>query len=112
MLLVLQKFTRPTVGLGNTTWPKAQKELKNVGFHFDLSDVTRNIPDDRPGAAKGATRKAHVFKWQAAREAEDSSIKNWIKKHGTHAVAATLEIPEDASHEEFTQILNDTASKI
>ncbi|KAL9130017.1 MAG: hypothetical protein Q9217_001701 [Psora testacea] len=109
---VAKNFTHPTAGPGKPTWPTSQRELKNVGFHFDLSDVTKTIPDTRPGAAKGATRQANVFKWQAASEAERKSIKDWIKTHGSHAEAATLIVPEDASHEEFTEILNDIAGKI
>ncbi|MCJ1423865.1 hypothetical protein MMC29_001750 [Sticta canariensis] len=92
--------------------PTSQKELKNVRFHFDLSDVTKTVPDTRPGAAKGATRKANVFKWQAASEAERKSIKDWIRAHGSHAEAAELIVPEDASYEEFSKILNDAAGKI
>ena len=109
---VTQKFTRPTVSPGKTTWPTSQKELKKVGFHFDLSDVTKTIPDARPGAAEGATRRANVFKWQAASEAERKSIKDWIRKHGSHAEAATLVVPEDASNEEITEILKEAAGKI
>ena len=109
---VVQKFTHPTVKPGKPTWPTSQRELKNIGFHFDLSDTTRTIPDTRPGAAEGATRKANVFKWQAASEAERKSIKEWIKKNGSHAEAAVLVIPEDASEEEFTEILNDAAGNI
>ena len=109
---VTQKFTRPTASPGKTTWPTSQKELKNVGFHFDLSDVTKNVPDTRSGAAKDATRKANVFKWQAASEAERKSIKDWIRTHGSHAEAATLIVPEDASYKEFTEILNEAAGKI
>jgi len=109
---VAQKFTRPTTSPGKPTWPTSQKELKNVGFHFDLSDVIKTILDTRPGAAKGATRKANVFKWQAASEAEQKSIKDWIRAHGSHAEAAVLIVPEDASYEEFTEILNEAAGKI
>ena len=109
---VAEKFTHPTVAPGKTMWPTSQRDLKNVGFHFDLSDVTKTIPDTRPGAAKGATRKAYVVKWQAANEAERQSIKDWIKKHGSHAEAAVLIVPEDASDEEFKELLNDAASKL
>ena len=109
---VAQKLTRPIASPGKPTWPTSQRELKITGFHFDLSDQTKTIPDTRPGAAKGATRKAKVFKWQASSEAERKSIKDWIRKQGPHAEAATLIIPEDASIEEVTQILEDTASKI
>lgn len=109
---VAQKFTRPTTSPGKPTWPTSQKELKNVGFHFDLSDVIKTILDTRPGAAKGATRKANVFKWQAASEAERKFIKDWIRAHGSHAEAAVLIVPEDASYEEFTEILNEAAGKI
>ncbi len=65
-----------------------------------------------PGAAKGATRKANVYKWQAASKAERKSIKDWIKTHGCHAEAAVLIIPEDASYEEFIENLNDAAGQI
>lgn len=109
---VTQRFTRPTASPGKTTYPTSQRELKNVGFHFDLSQVTKTIPDTRPGAAKGATREANVFKWQAASEAERKSIKDWIRTHGSHADAATLIVPKDASYEELTEILNDAAGKI
>lgn len=60
---VATKFTRPTASPSKSTWPTSQKELKNVGFYFDLSDVTKTTPDTRPGVAKGATRKANIFKW-------------------------------------------------
>lgn len=109
---VAQKFTHPTASLGKTTWPTSKKELQNIGFHFDVSDVTKTIADTRPGAAKGATRKAYVFKWQAASEAERKSIKDWARANGSHAEAATLVVPEDASHEEFTKIVNDAAEKL
>jgi hypothetical protein len=74
--ILAQKFTHPTAKPSKPTWPTSQKKLKNVGFHFDLSDITKTIPDTRPGAAKGATRKTNVFKWQAASEAEQKSIKD------------------------------------
>lgn len=109
---VAQKFTHPTVKPGKPTWPNSHRELKKVGFHFDLSDISKTIPDTRPGAAKGATRKVNVFKWQAASEAERRSIKDWISAHGPHAEAAVLEIPEDASHEEVIEILNKVAGEI
>ncbi len=109
---VAQKFTRPTVSPGKTTWPNSQRELKSIGFHFDLSNITKTIPDTRPGAAKGATRKANVFIWQAASEAERQSIKDWIRAHGSHAQAMVLVVPEDASHEEFIELLNDAVSRI
>ena len=109
---VVQKFTHPTAKPGKPTWPTSQRELKNVGFHFDVSDITKTIPDTRPGAAEGATRKANVFKWQAASEAERKSIKDWVRKNGSHAEAAVLIVPEDASPEELTEILNGAAGNI
>lgn len=88
------------LGMTQAEWPiwtTSQKELKNVGFPFDLSDMTKIIPETRPDAAKGA-RKANVFKWQAASEAERKSIKDWIRTHGSHAEAATLMVPEVDEH--------------
>ena len=70
-------------------------ELKNVGFYFDLSDISKTIPDTTPGPAKGAIRKENVFKWQAASEAEWKSIKDWIRTFGFHTKAAIFIIPED-----------------
>lgn len=52
-----------------------------------VSDITKSIPDTRPGAAKSVTRKANVFKWQAASEAERKS-------------------------EEFIEIMNNAAGQI
>ena len=56
-----------------------------------------------PGAAKGASRKANGFKWQAASKAERKSIKDWIKAHSCHAEAAVLISSEDASYKEFIE---------
>ena len=84
----------------------------NLGFHFDLSDQTKTIPDTRPGAAEGATRKVHIFKWQAASQAQRASIVAWMREHGSHAEIATVEIPEDASEEEIIEILDNTAAKV
>lgn len=107
--VTLQKFTRPTVGAGKPTFPTSQRDLKNIGFHFDLADHKRQVPDTRPNAKPGATRTANVFHWQAAAQAESKSIKDWIKKNGSHAVIQTLEVPEDATKEEFEEILRTTA---
>ena len=49
--------------------------------------MSKTIPDTTPGAAKGATRKENVFKWQAAREAKRKSIKDWIRIFGFHTKA-------------------------
>ena len=56
---IAQKFTHPTASPGKTTWPTSQKKLKNVGFHFDLSDVTKTIPDTR---SNSILEKRHRFK--------------------------------------------------
>ncbi|KAJ5828198.1 uncharacterized protein N7525_006451 [Penicillium rubens] len=110
--VAFQKFTRPTVGAGKTVFPTSQRDLKNIGFHFDLSDHTRQVPDNRPNAKPGATRTSNVIKWQAAAQAESKSIKDWIRKNGLHAEVQTLEIPEDATKEEFEQILRMAANKL
>ena len=110
--VALQKFTRPTVGAGKPTFPTSQRDLKSIGFHFDLGDHTRQVPDTRPNAKPGATRTANVFKWQAAAQAESKSIKDWIKKNGQHAVIQTLEIPEDATKEEFENIMRTAAKSL
>lgn len=99
--VAFQKFTRPTVGAGKPTFPTSQRDLKNIGFHFDLADHSRQVPDARPNAKPGATRTANVFHWQAAAQAESKSIKDWIQKNGSHAVIQTLEFPVDATKEEF-----------
>ena len=87
-------------------------DCKNIGCHFDLTDICKTIPHTRPGATKGATRKVNVFKWQVASEAERKSLKDLLRAHGSHAEAATLEIPEDASPEEVIEILKDGDNKI
>ncbi|KAE8130872.1 hypothetical protein BDV38DRAFT_42255 [Aspergillus pseudotamarii] len=110
--VALQKFTRPAVGAGKPTFPTSQRDLKNIGFHFDLADHTREVPDSRPNAKPGATRKANVFHWQAAAQAEAKSIKDWIQKNGSHAVIQTLEVPVDATKEEFEEILKTAAEKL
>ncbi|EEQ89761.1 hypothetical protein RJZ56_001747 [Blastomyces dermatitidis] len=71
--------------------PSSQRDLKNIGFHWDLSDHTREILDTRPGAKPGAKRTANVFHWQAAARAESKSITDWIKKNGSHAVIKTIQ---------------------
>ena len=70
------------------------------------------IPATSDAAKGAATRKANVLKWQAASKAERKSINDWIKTHGCHVEAAVLIIPENASYEEFIEILNDAAGQI
>lgn len=41
--VAFQKFTRPTVGAGKTTFPTSQRDLKNIGFYFDLADHTCQV---------------------------------------------------------------------
>jgi hypothetical protein len=110
--VAFQKFTRPTVAPGKTTYPTSQRDLKNMGFHFDLGDHTRQVPDTRPNAKPGATRAANVFNWQAAAQAESKSIKDWIRKNGSHANIQTFEVPQDATKEEFEDILRTAAKKL
>lgn len=110
--VALQKFTRPTVAAGKTTYPSSQRDLKNLGFHFDLSDHTRQVTDTRPGAKQGDTRTVNVFHWQAAAQAETKSIKDWIKKNGSHARIQTFEVPQDATKDEFKDIMNAAAGKL
>ncbi|KAJ5779906.1 hypothetical protein N7457_005066 [Penicillium paradoxum] len=110
--VAFQKFTRPTVGAGKTIFPTSQRDLKNIGFHFDLGDHTRQVPDSRPNAKPGTTRTSNVINWQAAAQAESKSIKDWIRKNGSHAVIQTLEVPEDATKEEFEEILRTAANNL
>ncbi|GLA56040.1 hypothetical protein AnigIFM63604_004098 [Aspergillus niger] len=110
--IVHQKFTRPTVEPGNPTFPTSQRDLKNIGFHFDLGDHTREVPDQRPGAKDGATRTANVFQWQAAAQAESKSIKDWVRKNGSHSVITEIKVPQDATKEEFVEIMKATAEDL
>ncbi|KAE8377772.1 hypothetical protein BDV26DRAFT_262921 [Aspergillus bertholletiae] len=110
--VTFQKFTRPTVAPGNPTYPTSQRDLKNIGFHFDLSDHTRQVPDTRSGAKPGDTRTANVFNWQAAAQAESKSIKDWVKKNGSHNVIHTFEVPQDATKEEFEEIMRTAAENL
>ncbi|KAJ5788892.1 uncharacterized protein N7518_005903 [Penicillium psychrosexuale] len=100
-----QKFTTPTAAPGNPTWPATERDLKNIGFHWDKRDRTRQVLDTRPGAAPGTTRTANVFHWQAAAQAESRSIQNWVRRNGFHAVITTIEVPQDATLEEFKEIM-------
>ena len=43
---VAQKFNYSTAKPGKATWPTLQRELKNVGFHFDPSKTTKTIPEE------------------------------------------------------------------
>ena len=110
--IVHQKFTRPTVEPGNPTFPTSQRDLENIGFHFDLGDHTREVPDQRPGAKDGATRTANVFQWQAAAQAESKSIKDWVRKNGSHSVITEIKVPQDATKEEFVEIMKATAEDL
>ncbi|KAI9748089.1 MAG: hypothetical protein M1835_001898, partial [Candelina submexicana] len=83
----------------------------NIGFHFD-TDRTTTIPDTREGADPGAIRKANIFKMQAASEAQRGSIKDWVRKNGSHADAATITVPEVASNEEFKELMEEVAEDI
>jgi len=107
-----RKFTKPTAEPGKVTYPASQRDFKILGFHWDRSDHKREVPDTRPGAKPGATRIANVFHWQAAAQAEAKSIKDWVKKHGSHSVITTVVVPEDASKDEFKALMAKAAEEL
>jgi hypothetical protein len=95
----LSRFTRPTVGAGKPAYPTSQRDLKNLGSHFDLSDHTWEVPGTR--GETGDTTTANVFTWQAAAQEESKPVKDWVKKNGSHSVIHTFEVPQDAAKEKF-----------
>ncbi|KMU79027.1 hypothetical protein CISG_07334 [Coccidioides immitis RMSCC 3703] len=63
-----QKFVRPSAAAGQTTYPSSQRDLKNLGFHFDLSDHTRQLDLSLANIllVPGSTKIASVIDWQDA----------------------------------------------
>jgi hypothetical protein len=74
--------------------------------------INAKVPDTRPGVKPGATRTANIFHWQVAAQAEAKSIKDWVKKHGSHLVITTVAVPEDASKDEFKALMEKAAEEL
>jgi hypothetical protein len=93
------KITNPSVSRGSTAVPRKPSEKQRFGFRLDYDGdkMINNV-------------KHHLFKLQANAEAEDQSIKDFIKaqgKKGTHTVIATVAIPESADEEQVRKSLDE-----
>lgn len=60
--VTFQKFTKPTTKTSKTIFPTSQQDLKNIRFHFDLSNHTHQIPDNRPNTKPDTTQTSNIIK--------------------------------------------------
>lgn len=80
-----KKFTNVSVPRGKTTFPKAPKDLENLGLRFDFDGEVVN---------DGVTY--NKFQVQTNSGKVPSTIKEWQKKNGgTHAVMGSMYVRKD-----------------
>ena|SRR2546421_9089972 len=97
---VWKKLTNVSVGRGKTAFPKASKDLKNLGVrldydgHVDRDGMTYNKFQMQPNAGK-----------------IPSTIKDWRDKNGgTHAVMTAVFIKDQGTKDDVKEGI-DTARK-
>lgn len=80
-----KKFTNVSVGRGKTAFPKAPKQLENLGLRFDFDgEVQRN----------GITY--NKFQVQPNAGKVNSTIRAWKEKNGgSHAVMGVMYVKKD-----------------
>lgn len=96
----LNKFFNPTVGRGNTVWPKNPADLLRYGLRWDYDGViTRDDGKDY-----------HRFQLQPNAGKIPSTIKEWRDKNGgTHAVITTMYIEKGVQPNE--EVFKDAVRK-
>ncbi|KAK3366792.1 hypothetical protein B0T24DRAFT_596692 [Lasiosphaeria ovina] len=90
-----EKFTKPTVKEGKTTWPQAANDQEKYGVRFD-----------RDTAKEAANSTDHKFFMQPnSGKGIPSSIKRWRDRHGTHANMAEVIVKKDGTKEDVKAAL-------
>ena len=94
-----KKFTSVSVSRGKTVFPKAPKDLENIGIRFDfdgevdIDGETHNKLQVQPNAGKVPT-------W----------VRNWRDKNGgTHAVMGTMYVKKNGSVEDVENAFEEFA---
>jgi hypothetical protein len=103
-----KKFVKLSDSQGETVWPTSNVEQVKYGLRW-VRDHPVKIPDARPTSMKGSTREANRFKLRANAQAKPRPIQEWIQRHGkkgTHSTIAFVDVPLDATHEEFKKLMD------
>ncbi|PPQ83051.1 hypothetical protein CVT24_011990 [Panaeolus cyanescens] len=98
-----KKFVKPTVGRGNTAWPRSPDEQQRHGVRYDFDkEVTRD------------GKVYNKFQMQPNAGKVPSVIKTWREKapRGTHSVMAEVLVPKDGNEEDVEKALNDAHKDI
>ncbi|KAB8356451.1 hypothetical protein FH972_024034 [Carpinus fangiana] len=90
-----KKLIRPTVPVHGTAWPKTQPELQKYGIRFDYA-----------GKFEKLNKTYHRFQAQVNAGKIPASWEDWRKRNGgTHAIVATIEVPEDGTADDVQEAL-------
>ncbi|KAK2766229.1 hypothetical protein FQN54_007745 [Arachnomyces sp. PD_36] len=96
----LKKFFNPTVGRGQTVWPKSPADLLRYGVRWDYDGIVTR--DDG--------KEYHRFQLQPNAGKIPSTIKEWRDKNGgTHAVITTMFIEKGVQPDE--EVFEDAVRK-
>ncbi|KAI1908613.1 hypothetical protein LOZ12_004492 [Ophidiomyces ophidiicola] len=92
-----KKLLRPTVSLHHTAYPKTAQDQEKLGVRFDFA-----------GTEEEAGKKFHRFQVQVnAGNKIPKSWKVWREKNGgTHAIIATIKVPDEGTKEDVKAALD------
>jgi len=92
-----KKLLNPTCEVHQTAFPKTNKDLEKLGIRFDFA-----------GTIEEGGRKYHRFQAQVNDGQKiPSGWKKWREDHekGTHAIVATVVVPDSGTKEEVEDAL-------
>ncbi|KAF1823267.1 uncharacterized protein K489DRAFT_191184 [Dissoconium aciculare CBS 342.82] len=101
-----KKLLNPTVGMHLTAFPKTARDLESLGVRFDYAG---HVIEDG--------KKFHRFQVQVnAGDKIPKSWKVWREKHskgkGTHAIIATIKVPDSGTKDDVAQAFDDVQDEI
>ncbi|KAK2732700.1 hypothetical protein FQN57_002490 [Myotisia sp. PD_48] len=101
-------FTRPNFGAGWFTYPRTISEIDTFQFQFFFyRQYEAPPPAQQEDSANqiSVTRTVNVFQMLPALTSQSAAAKNWRRKRGTYSTVEFVEVPRDATREQFTEIM-------
>jgi len=92
-----EKLANPKARQHGTAWPTSPNLQERYGIRFDYA---------------GTTDGKHRYTIQGNKKADNSTIKEWVNKHGSDAKIAQVEIKEGASKDETREEIDKTFDQI